>query len=67
MSEMNVIDSKIEGVVNVYWKNGNLQQTANYTNSVLNGVLTDYDEAGEVTLTETWVDGIPNDLPSPPE
>jgi antitoxin component YwqK of YwqJK toxin-antitoxin module len=56
-TEMNIIDGKVEGVVNNYWKNGNLQYTSVYTDGVINGDVNAYDEDGNLIDTQTWVNG----------
>ena len=71
MAEGNMVDGKYDGVVNTYWKNGNLQTVCTCVMNVLNGECINYDEDGSELSRVLWTDGtpegIPPDPPEPPE
>ena len=53
-TEMNIIDGKVDGVVNNYWKNGNLQYVTPHTDGRAHGDAIKYAEDGEVLQTTTY-------------
>ena len=71
MSEGNIVDGKYDGVVNTYWKNGNLQTVCTCGAKGLNGACINYLEDGSEASRVLWTagtpEGMPPDPPEPPE
>ncbi len=49
-SDVFILNNKKEGIYNLYYKNGNIYQTRNYANGILNGESNTYKEDGKLFI-----------------
>ena len=61
-SEYTLKNGKMNGLLTVFYNNGDIQKKGNYTNGKANGAFTEYDDEGNVTASYTMKNGLKNGI-----